>query len=151
LKEEIEFELGELRRQTACYSELLEQVRERKPNETEIMACAALLHAFYMGIENIFKRICRRLDESLPHGDSWHVELLMGMTKPTNARPAVISESLFVHLRGYLGFRHLFRNLYTFHLNWNRMEPLVKMIEEVREKVEKELIQFIREMEKTSD
>ena len=40
-------------------------------------------------------------------------------------RPAVINSHLLEQLQQYLGFRHRFRNLYGFELEWARMEILV--------------------------
>ena len=91
----------------------------------EIDALAALLHSFYTGIENIFKRISATLDNGPPGGPFWHVELLNSMTRCTTSRPAVISHELCKTLRQYLDFRHVFRHAYAFDLQWSKMAPLV--------------------------
>ena len=86
------------------------------PDAIELSALAAMLHSFYTGIENIFKRIALELDGAMPRGESWHRELLDAMTGPTQARGAVISLPLRGQLREYLGFRHVFRQAYSFQL-----------------------------------
>jgi hypothetical protein len=42
-----------------------------------------LLHSFYTGVENIFKRVAVELDGEPVRGDSWHRELLLRMKSPT--------------------------------------------------------------------
>lgn len=48
----VESELEMLRRLLNDHAPLLEELRQRPPTPWERSACAALLHAFYNGIEN---------------------------------------------------------------------------------------------------
>ena len=57
-------------------------------------------------------------------------------------RPAIISTELKEKLEGYRGFRHVVRNVYTYHLDPAKVKPLVKSIGRVRKKLEKELSAF---------
>ena len=102
-----------------------------------------MLHAFYTGIENIFKRIEVELGEELPPGDAWHRQLLRAMTLPGRNRRPVISPALEEALRDYLAFRHVFRQAYTFQLKWARMSRLVLGCEETLERLERELDAFL--------
>jgi hypothetical protein len=95
---------------------LLERCATEAPDPIELSALAAVLHSFYTGIENIFKRVAVTLDEGLPQGDVWHRRLLDSMASGTTKRPAVITKPLRDTLRGYLDFRHVFRHAYTFEL-----------------------------------
>jgi hypothetical protein len=49
---------------------LLAQCRNTAPTEIELSALAALLHSFYTGVENIFKRVTVELDGEPVHGDA---------------------------------------------------------------------------------
>ncbi len=69
-----------------------------------------MLHSFYGGVENIFKRTTLQLGDPLPSGDAWHKDLLDAMTKPTALRAALLSPALKQRLKGYLEFRHFFRH-----------------------------------------
>ena len=69
-----------------------------------------MLHSFYNGVENIFKRIALELDGQLPNSRTWHRDLLNAMARPGPSRRAVISEELRDHLNEYLNFRHVFRS-----------------------------------------
>jgi len=73
---------------------LLAKCRTTAPTEIELSALAALLHSFYTGVENIFKRVAVELDGEPVRGDSWHRELLLRMKSPTTHRPALLSEEL---------------------------------------------------------
>jgi hypothetical protein len=67
---------------------LLDQCRRSAPTEIELSALAALLHSFYTGVENIFKRVAVELDGAPVKGDGWHRELLRRMKSPAAAGPS---------------------------------------------------------------
>ena len=83
-------------------------------------AIGYLLHNFYNGCENIFRAIAAFFENDLGAG-IWHAELLrrMRLTVP-GYRPAVIDEELYRLLDDFRGFRHVFRNGYSFELDWER-------------------------------
>ena len=84
----------------------------------------------------------------MPKGANWHQELLNQMTlEIPNVRPAVISEKTRKQLDTYRGFRHVVRNVYTYHISPDKMEPLAKGIRLVFKQVEKELTAFSRFIE----
>jgi len=80
---------------------LLAKCRTTAPTEIELSALAALLHSFYTGEENIYKRVAVELDDEPVCGDSWHRELLLRMKSPTAHRPALLSEELHDTLNEY--------------------------------------------------
>ncbi|GAW94094.1 hypothetical protein [Calderihabitans maritimus] len=100
---------------------------ETKMESVRLRAYASILHDFYSGIEKIFITIAREIDQSIPTGEGWHRQLLEQMTLdlPTK-RPAVIDAKFAAQLQEYLSFRHRFRNLYGYELQWLKMEDLVK-------------------------
>jgi hypothetical protein len=63
---------------------ILEKCASDPPNEVEISALAAMLHSFYNGIENIFKRIAAECYQQSPQGQAWHRGLLDLMAQPGN-------------------------------------------------------------------
>jgi hypothetical protein len=125
LAEQINLELTQIERLLDLHAPLLDRTWTSSPGNTEVAALAAVLHSFYTGVENAFKRVCVESGSALPSGHNWHRQLLDSMTKPEPCRPAVISDSLRVLLRGYLDFRHVFRSGYTFDLQWEKMQGLV--------------------------
>ena len=103
------------------------------------------IHSFYSGLERVFEKISSAVDGSLPQGVNWHQDLLNQMAlEIPNVRPAVISEKTRLELDTYRGFRHVVRNVYTYHISPDKMKPLAKGIRRVFKKVEKELTTFSR-------
>ena len=95
-------------------------------------------------MENIFKRVAVELDGDPVRGDAWHRELLLRMKTPTARRPALLSEDLHDTLNEYLRFRHVFRNAYSFDLDWRKMSPLVLRLKETLQKLESALDDFLK-------
>ena len=69
------------------------------------------------------------------------------MAEATTAHPAIISESLRDHLRGYLTFRHVFRHAYSFELRWSKMAPLALEVDETLRRLEEDLDHFTLDMD----
>ncbi|MCY3551547.1 MAG: hypothetical protein OXH39_13885 [Candidatus Poribacteria bacterium] len=89
---------------------------------------AMRLPVFYMGLENIFKRIAKEIDMDEPQGKNWHTDLLQQMSTSRSLRPSVISEKTATALTHILKFRHRFRNIYVFELE---LEKIVENAQEV--------------------
>jgi hypothetical protein len=142
LREKWAVERRQLRRLLEHYRPLLQKCASNPPNDHELSALAAMLHSFYNGIENIFKRIAAECYVRLPQGQAWHRELLDLMAQPGRTGPAAISQSLVERLDAYLDFRHFFRHSYVFHLRWDRMKTLVLECEETLKLVEEQLDRF---------
>ena len=123
---------------------LLRKCRDTAPTEIELSALAATLHSFYTGVENIFKRVAVELDAEPVRGNAWHRDLLQRMKMPATHRPALLPEELHDTLNEYLRFRHVFRNAYSFDLDWQKMSPLVLRLEETLQKLEAALDDFVR-------
>ncbi len=131
LKTDIQIEIGYL-------SRLIDELRafmdslERKPYYIELRALGSILHDFYCGTEKVFEKIAIGLDGEMPKGTDWHTQLLIRMgSEIEDIRPAVINKSLQNQLKEYLRFRHLFRNIYGFELEWDKMQGLVNSLPEI--------------------
>ena len=129
--------------------ELGMQKAKTQSDDFYLDSVALNLHGFYSGVERLFEKIACSIDGSMPEGANWHQELLNHMSiEVPGVRPAVISTELKEKLEEYRGFRHVVRNVYTYHLDSAKVKPLVKNIGRVRKKLEKELsafAKFIRE------
>lgn len=143
LKNRIDVEIKQLRQLLETHAGLLLKCRTSDPNADEIAALAAILHAFYTGIENIFKRIAVEHDGKAPEGPYWHSELIELMVCGQGHRPPLLSASLSEMLQEYLDFRHVFRQAYSFELKWDKMRHLVCNIEAVFRSFEAECNNFI--------
>lgn len=87
------------------------------------------LHNFYNGTENIFRLIARFYENDFSR-DSWLSDLLKRMLLEVKGyRSSVIDENLYEKLNEFRGFRHKFRNLYNFELNWDKEKELVDSLD----------------------
>ncbi len=107
LREQVTLERGQLHRLPDVYRPLVDQCAVTPPNDIELSALAAMLHAFYNGIENIFKGTAVELGGPMPTGEFWHKELLDSMTRATGQRGPVLSPELRGRLKEYMEFRHV--------------------------------------------
>ncbi len=121
-----------------------------KQNQDDLYldAVALNLHAFYSATERIFEKIAKDIEQSVPTGANWHRELMDQMVlEIAGIRPAVLSAELKEALEDYRGFRHVVRNVYTFHLNPDKLAVLIAGLSSVMDKLEMELTGFARFLE----
>lgn len=142
-------EMAQLRQLLAEHRPLLLKVRLEPPDGIERSAIAAMLHSFYTGTENLFKRIAIEYDGGIPAGSTWHRALLDRMAAPAGERPAVLSIALHDRLAEYLQFRHVFRQAYSFQLRWEKMQSLVWGCETVLDDLEMELRTWLADVERS--
>jgi hypothetical protein len=143
LRKQVAVEREQLHRLLGTYRPLLEKCVASPPDDVDLYALAAMLHSFYNGIENIFKRTTLELGDRLPGGEFWHKELLDSMTKATAHRASVLSPELRGRLKEYMEFRHVFRHAYVFSFRWDRMKTLVPGCERTLERLEHEPDRFL--------
>ncbi len=90
-------------------------------SKLELAGVAALLHNFYNSIENVIRQLFLSKSMSVPHGESWHRDLLLAA-----AGEGILSSRLVEELKPYLAFRHFFSHGYALDLVPERMEPLAR-------------------------
>lgn len=140
---QIQFEIGQIDVLFESYADLLKHMEKSVPNLVELTAIASVLHSFYNGLENIFLVIAKGIDTNVPTSAQWHRELLSQMIAASEKRSAVLSAETFNLLKEYLGFRHFFRHSYSFFMEWDELEKLVKPVEGVWTKTKTELQLFM--------
>ena len=84
-------------------------------------------------------------------GDAWHRDLLRGMAEPGSARPALLPAPLHETMLDYLRFRHVFRNAYSFDLQWEKMSALVLNVEATLLELERALDEFLTHAPRATD
>jgi hypothetical protein len=144
LREQVDVERESLRQLLDASRELIETAKTGQPGQIELWAMAAMLHSFYNGIENVFKRIALAVDHELPRSDSWHHDLLDRLSQAKGTRPPVVSTDLCERLEEYLDFRHFFRHAYSFKLNWGGMSHLILQCEDTVRRFFTEIDTFLR-------
>jgi len=152
---------------TTVYRELTERIRGEVPDLDRLIgrvlrawegarrstdqqdvyldSVALNLHGFYSGVERLFELIARHIDRDreLKTSESWHQDLLQRMKKDIQeTRPAIISDESASVLDELRRFRHLVRNIYTFNLIPEKIEPLVSSLPELWSGLRAELLAF---------
>lgn len=146
---------GRIRRELQELAQVVErtsniwQKASRTNDDYYVDATALNLHGFYAGIERIFEIIADRVDRTKPAGANWHQELLHQMASEIpSVRPPVLGLPVRDRLDRYRGFRHVVRNVYTFNLDPEQVEVLVRQLQPTMEQVSKELLAFADLLEK---
>jgi hypothetical protein len=112
-------------------------------DDVYVDATALNLHSFYAGLERVFELIADNIDKTKPTGAAWHQELLRQMAAEIpGVRPAVLSSEARNKLDHFRGFRHVVRNVYTFHLDPEQIGQLVAQLTPLMERITEELISF---------
>ena len=143
LPDAVRTELRDLSSELEAVGPLTDKLSVVDPDEVELRAIAATLHAFYNGVERAFIIIAKHFGESPGQSHTWHRDLLSSMAAPTGSRSAVIDEPLRDRLRDYLGFRHFFRHAYPMRLKWELLRPMVHNLRRVHEDVEAKVQAFL--------
>jgi len=122
----------------------LARAKNNPQDQDYYLAAAALdMHSFYAGIERLLQFIANEIDGSLPSGPHWHQDLLAQMSfELSGVRPAVLSPETQTALTEYLSFRHVVRNVYTFHLDPERVAELVTHLRPTFDKSKADFNQF---------
>jgi AcrR family transcriptional regulator len=106
-------------------------------------ATALNLHGFYAGLERLLEIIADGVDQAKPSGSHWHEELLRQMAAEIpGVRPPVLSLKTCDRLDRYRGFRHVVRNVYTFNLDVEQIEVLIRQLPPTMEQASQELLAF---------
>jgi len=140
---------GRIRRELDELELVLARIEEgwqrahRSDDDYYLDGVALNLHGFYSGLERVFSLIAETIDGSIPQGENWHLLLLQQMTAEiSNVRPAVISESVSKDLNEFRGFRHVVRNVYTYHFDPEKIEKLVNKVPDLFIQLKLELSAF---------
>ena len=127
------------------YDLFFQDMDYKAPDLFQITIMANILHSFYNGVEKIFERISKDIDDYISTGDKSHQQLLDNIYAKNNKREGIINESAYILLNDYLGFRHVFRHSYSYHLHWGKMKPLAENLFGTWREIKEQLELFIRE------
>lgn len=148
LQEEITLELDWLQTTVNEVLSLGKEIGNAEPTIREKTAAAAFLSQFYNGLENILKRICRFHEVSLPHGDTWHIDLFQYFCNPPRQPlPEFFDRSLAHELIPFRKFRHVFHHGYSFQLDWKPIKEGIGGIDCLFKKLRKKIIDYLEYLE----
>lgn len=104
---------------------------------------ATIIHDFYTNFEKILRKIATDVNGGLALGEDWHQRFLYQMSfEVKGIRPVVISQESYGILKKLLAFRHLFRNIYGFELDKERLDELSFLLLESGDNLLKEILDF---------
>jgi hypothetical protein len=113
-----------------------------KVDNTQKAAIGTFLMNFYVGIENIIKRISKVYYQKIPLGHSWHKELLDLSYNPPQGKIPIFDESIVDRLNPYRGFRHVFVSGYGFKLRIELLTSLINNIDSLWLDIRKSIDEF---------
>ncbi len=129
IKEDVLDEIGAIEQVLIDLSSLNVNLDPDKIDSPQKAAIGTFLMNFYVGIENIIKRISKEYYQNLPKGASWHKELLNLSYNPPQGKIPIFDKIIVDRLNPYRGFRHLFVSGYGFKLRLELMTSLISNIE----------------------
>ena len=136
-------ETERLREVVLALQEATERWGAEPQDRLHIHWVGGLLHDFYTGLEKAFSEVSPELNGVGPADQGWHRALLHTMTLDLPGfRPPVIRRELEAALVELLKFRHVYRNLYSFELRWDRVRALAMEALAVWPEIERDLLAF---------
>ena len=121
---------------------LKDDLESNKIDNVQKAAIGTFLMNFYVGIENIVKRISKEYYQTMPKGGSWHKKLLDLSHTPPQGKIPIFSQDIVDRLNPYRGFRHLFVSGYGFNLRLELMASLIDNIELLWTDIKKAIEEF---------
>lgn len=98
---------------------------------------------YYTCLETIFMRISQFFENKL-EPDRWHAELLDNMTlNIVGVRIAAVSQDNYSRLLELLKFRHFRRYYFELEYDWDRLDFLIKKLNEAHPRVKADLENFV--------
>ncbi len=142
LKEDVLDEIEAIEQVLIDLSSLNINLDSDKIDNTQKAAIGTFLMNFYVGIENIIKRISKEYYQNMPKGESWHKELLDLSYNPPQGKRPIFDKIIVDRLNPYRGFRHLFVSGYGFKLRLELMTSLISNIEPLWIDIKKDVETF---------
>ena len=113
--------------------------------EFSIRGFSSILHDYYSRLERIFIKLANDLNGGVPNGYHWHIRLLEQMAIDIEQiRPKLISSDNFSYVRDLLSFRHLFRNIYGFELEKEKVVDLINKLVKYHTQIVKDINKFLK-------
>ena len=144
LKEKIEHEISRINELFNSGKSLLDLCKLKEPDFTEASAVGSFLQSFYNGIESIISLIFKGMGENIPDDSHSHKKLFEKAFEHTEKRSVIFKDEYKEQLVEYLAFRHFFRHSYGSEFDWKRLKPLIKGVEKLWKKLEKDINKFIK-------
>jgi len=121
-------------------------------SEEDLIVVGYYLSGIYSNLEDMFEKIARQFENKIEDTTQWHIELLNRMAlEIENIRPALLSETSLKTLDELRRFRHVFRFSYAFELDWEKMFLTVKRWNKQKQRIYKDIDNFIKKLDDLTD
>ena len=148
LEAEVAADISALRAREAEIRDLTARwAADGRLGRSELIVVAVNLHGWYTALEAGLERVARLLDESVPTGPSWHVDLIEQMRLDIpGLRAALLPAGAIGALHELRKFRHFFRNAYVLDLDPAKVQSRTRDLESVAPSVNDALDRFVAEL-----
>jgi len=126
IREEIHFELEQLRQVADLASELSSVLPEQR-RPWDVAAAAKIVADFSVGFENMCRRRYRYLGKPLPEGPDSHSVMLNDFVA-VHGPGSSLAPELKERLRKYLRFRHRFVHSYGLRMRWEIVDEPLRLL-----------------------
>ncbi|MFH1859577.1 MAG: hypothetical protein ABH870_00955 [bacterium] len=147
LKADVLDEIEEIEQVLRDLSFLKNNLAPDKIDNAQKAAIGTFLMNFYVGVENIVKRIAKEYYQAMPKGNSWHKELLDLSYMPPQGKISIFNQDIINRLNPYRGFRHVFVSGYGFKLHLESMNSLINNVESLWTDIKKAIEEFWSKLE----
>ena len=145
IKKKIDDEISRINENFESHSFLFDLSKLDKEPDLEFKDSASLfIHSFYNGIENIAKIIFKHTGEEISNDSQWHKILFNKLFESTEKRPELLNIEYKEQLQKYLFLRHIIRHTYSYIIDWKKVKPLLKDINELWEKIKNDINNFVK-------
>ncbi len=139
---------ADINNQMKIIDEIYEKIQKRRANYKEsdvgVESMAYQLHNLYGAYEELFEIVADYFENEIK-GTKYHSNLLQRMkTEIEGIRPRLISNGLFWLFDELRRFRHLFRHAYNMELDPERIEKILNISSQIRNKFNGELENFLK-------
>ena len=132
------------RLRSSLSSALANDVRILGRTANAALIVAGLLDNYYTCLETVFLRISQFFENELS-SDHWHSDLLEKMTiHIEGVRIPAVSESNQGNLIELLKFRHFRRYYFEVEYDWDRLDFLVRKLEQAHPMVQADMERFLK-------
>lgn len=135
----IDSEKINIRKELAFITTILHNSKNEALDNISLRAASLSLSAIYNGIEKILVQLLLNLGVRIKDNYSWHTEVLK-----KSVQENIISENTQKELAGFLSFRHFIRHAYSYEINPDTVETVIRKASEVTDI-------FFRELSKITD
>lgn len=129
------------------YEKIQQRSREYNTNVERMESLAYQLHNLYCAFEDLMELVADEFENRIEERRNWHVRLLRRMTEHIpEIRPALFSVETLPLLDELRGFRHWFRHAYSYEIDPEKLEIVLRKATELRKKYKADVESFLQKL-----